>query len=124
MAMNYTSGNFPFYNPSQSYGWNRDYRYEDSPLGQTYLNDIAPEGAYTRWMAEQGYGDFGNNTNVVRGLYGRNAAGYAAAQGTNSDLTWTNYLKTVDPRAMLLSMTPDQRGEHGGAGRMRWAPRS
>lgn len=122
---NYMRGNFPFYQPANPYGWQGGYEYDKSPLGRFYLDEVAPEAGYTRWLAEHGYGDFGTPSNALRGLYGRAAAGYGAALGTQPDLAWTDYLGTLeDPQTMLLRMTPFQRGEGRGAGRMRWAQRS
>lgn len=124
MPMNYASGGM-FYDPNSTYGRTHPGRYDQTQLGQFYLNDIAPEAAFTRRLAELGRGGMDRVGQRSSSLYGQAARGYSAAQGTNQDLQWTNYLKGIDFDTMEAQMSSSARGEDPAkmAGGLRWLQR-
>lgn len=122
--MDYTRGG-AFYDPQNPYGNNRPTPIHQTPLGQYYFNNVAPEAAWTRRLAQLGRGGQDAVGQRSRGLYGQAASGYAAALGTNMDLKWTDYLDNLDLDAIEAQMSPSARGvdyaKTGGG--LRWMGR-
>jgi len=126
MPSPYTQGT-GYYDPNKSYGvWgNGSVQFDQTTLGDFYQNDVNPEGAFTRWLAEKGYGGFDNRADFGRAQYGRLVNSYGAAKTKNPDLKWTEFLPTIDLENVYQQFSPDQRNENPSnyAGRMRWQQR-
>ena len=90
----------------------------DTPLSQQA--DL-PYGEFERFLSNQGFGGFDNRSQWARSMYNRSSSGYDAAQLSNPDLTYRDYLNTLTGQLddAWASLTPDQRGI-STPGQTRW----
>lgn len=91
--------NNPFWRPGNWYGgtnvitgapqdwYNTEYSRLDSTLNR---------GEYERFLTEQGFGGFDRTSTLARRLEGRADTGYQAAQLSNPDLSYRDYLNTLE----------------------------
>jgi len=69
-------------------------QYATTPFGDQYLEDNH-ESAFTRWLAQNGYGDNSLRSEYARNQYSKVNEGYGAALATNPFLKFQDYLNTV-----------------------------
>jgi hypothetical protein len=120
-----------FYNPNSNYGWtpfdSRDQNFYETPVGQELGRNL-PGGEFTRWLYGQNAGGFGRRDLFGQSLQSKLKSGYEAAQLSNGNLTFRDYLKGMSPNFvsnMWGRLTPEQRGESSQryAGPVRWMSR-
>ena len=120
-----TSG-FNFWNPLDQYDWAGS-PYYGSPVEKNQANQN-PSGAYLRAITAQGFGGVDQPSDWARSLENRFQQGYSAAQLTNPELNWEQYLgkSMPDLRHLYLSMDPQSRGVNSSpyVGGARWLKRS
>jgi hypothetical protein len=122
---NYNTRGNMLYDPSSKYGWSNDWDYLGGLIGQEQAQND-PQSWWTRMLAEQGLGGFNTNSTVAKGLFGRAADAYGAAQLTNPELRWTDFAGNLDLQKLLADMSPQERGENQSnyaPMNVRWLPR-
>lgn len=98
-----------FYNPNQ-YSWAMPWRFDESPVGQEYLNNTNRQAGWTRYLAQKGYGGTDNRNDWARSLYSRAGAGYEAALGDDPELKWTDFMKNLDLDQIYANQSNEARG--------------
>jgi hypothetical protein len=93
--------NNPFWRPPNWYGGTnpttgQSQNWYDTPLVRDDLSPDMPRGEYERFLTEQGYGGFNRKDEWGRGQYNRADSGYQAAQLTNPNLSFRDYLDTLE----------------------------
>jgi hypothetical protein len=113
----------PFYNPGSIYGGfnpitGNSQDWYNTPLVQ--MQDL-PYGDYERFLTQQGFGGFTNRDQFGRSQYNRAASGYQAAQQSNPDLMFRDYLSSLGSGLddAYASLSPEQRGQ-SMPGQTRW----
>lgn len=103
-----------FYNPASQYGAKNDWA--TTPLVTNYLDPQIPQGVYTNYLANQGFGGQDRRSQWARGMYGQTQSGYQAALRENPALSYASYLqKQFGPTGlqnMWAGLAPQQRGEN------------
>ena len=118
---------YSYYDPQNTYGgsWNLG-DWASTPVGGMQ-EEKAPQGVYARWLADNGFRDFTGAGEFARQQYGKMQTGYEAANLTNPDLTFKNYLAGQGQGLMdqYRRLTPEQRGENSNvfSPRARYIPR-
>lgn len=113
------------YDPKSDYGWQNDWDYLSGMIGQKQAQE-QPMAYWTRLLGERGKGGFDTRSTVSRGLYGRAADAYGAAQLTNPELDWMTFAGNIDIDQLLAQMSPQERGENQSnfaPMNVRWLPR-
>jgi hypothetical protein len=118
--------NNPFYNPAFDY-----WRGNEFPLPreltatQWEYGEQNPEAAWTRYLAELGFGGMNTKGAWARGLYGRAGEGFQAARQRNEVLDWQDYLATLNIPQMYAQLTPGEKGYNDAqfGGPVRWQRR-
>jgi len=114
-----------YYNPSSSYGGDRNWATTPAMGGPSGYLENNPQSLYTRFFSPWASGDDAFSR-WVRSQYGNTQQGYEAAFASNPDLTYGKYLSDLGPGSFAQrwqSMNPQQRGESTnlfGGGRMQW----
>lgn len=90
----------------------------DTPLS---IGQDLPYGEYERFLTDNGFGGFTNRDQWGRSMYNRASSGYQAAQLSNPDLIFRDYLDTLNGAmdSAWASLTPEQRGIQT-PGQTRW----
>ena len=112
----------PFFNPTNNYGWTGPTPFANTPLGDVFQNETNPEAAFTRWLAEQGYGGVDTRSEQARSLYNRFTEGFGAVKTNNPGAKWTDYLAGMKLPDIFAGMSPAARGEQETryVGPVRW----
>jgi hypothetical protein len=74
----------------------------------------AEKGTFLRYLQGQGSGGFDRKSLFGQSLFGRTGQGYEAAQQSNPDLLYRDYLNSLGPSFVdniWKGLTPEQRGE-------------
>jgi hypothetical protein len=108
-------GDNPFWNPGNLYGGinpvtGRPQDWYDTPVS---MGLDVPYGEYERFLTEQGYGGFGAKAQFGRNLYNRSQSGFQAAKLTNPNLTYRDYLNTLEGGYLdqaYAGLSPQERG--------------
>jgi len=120
-----------YYNPTNGvYGTSPAFGpgFAHSDVGQRYWENN-PQGAFTRWLAEKGVGQFTNFGKWAQGQYGDIRSGYQASLGDNPEMTFygqpNSYLTSVNLADTWRSLPFQQRGAFPSlyATRARFLPR-
>jgi hypothetical protein len=108
-----------FFDPNNSYGGAQDWA--STPFVNQYLDPQIPQGVYTGFLANNGFGGFNRQNDFARSLYGQTQTGYQAATRQNPALSYLDYLNQQFGGGGLQNMwnssTPEQRGEQSS----RWS---
>ncbi len=105
----------PFFDKNNLYGINKNASHTE--YVQKDLDPANPQGVYTSFLAQNGYGGTDRQSIFAKNQYAQTLAGYQSALRTNPGLSYRDYIKTqFGDRAgglgqMFLNATPDQRGE-------------
>lgn len=126
--------NNAFYNPGSIYGGqnlttgNAQDWYDTDAV--KYFQDPTPtdRGTFMRYLNQQGAGGFDRRSLFGQSLYGRTGQGYEAAQQSNPNLLYRDYLDTLGGdfvNNIWKGLTPEQRGESPArfASPVRWMSR-
>lgn len=111
--------NNPWWRPPNWYGgtnpWTGDSQdWYDTPTVRDDLSETMPYGEFERFLTEQGFGGNSRRDMTARNQYNRSQSGYEAAQLTNPNLSYRDYLNTMEGgwlNEVLASMTPQMRGD-------------
>lgn len=101
-----------FFDPFSQYGGNQ--AWQDTPLVRDYLEPDIPQGVYTDFLSQQGFGGMDRKNAWGRSQYGQTQAGYQAALTRNPMLSYRDYLSQQFPQGlqnMWNSLTPGQQGQ-------------
>ena len=117
-----------FYNPGASYQGtfgNMNVQKQIPGLYQTWGTEENPQGVWQQRLAKLGLGGTGARAKTAQGMYGESQAGYKAAQTTNYELMYPEYLDTVEVDRILGNMSYNQQGLNPGQfqDRYRWGQR-
>lgn len=105
----------PFYSPGFNYGgaWGGGWR--DDPLNTGYqVGEQNNAAAWTRRLAQMGYGGMDTKSAFLRSMFGRIQEGYGAAQMDAPGLYFQDYLSTITPDKLersWLDASPSARGD-------------
>lgn len=106
-----------FYQPNAGYGAEQKWR--STPFVQDFLDPEIPQGVYTAYLNQHGFGGQDRKSQWARQQYGQTQSGYQAALRENPALTYRNYLGRQFANGGLENMwrglAPSQRGENPGA---------
>ena len=99
-----------FDNTSQ-YGGNQ--AWQDTPFVKQYLEPDIPQGVYTDYLSQQGFGGMDRRNMWAKSQYGNSQSGYQAALTRNPTLSYRDYLTQQMPQLnnIWAGLTPGQRGE-------------
>lgn len=117
----------PFYDPTHSYGNPGGGAWKDDWLNIGYqVGETDQSAAWTKHLAEMGYGGMDNKSTFMRALYGRAQEGYGASRMQAPGLTWQDYLKTADLERLWQDSSPIARGDTSAnyAPNARWQRRA
>ena len=101
-----------YFDPTSQYGGTLPW--QDTPLVKDYLEPEIPQGVYTDFLAQNGFGGMDGRNEWARQQYGRTQQGYQAAVTRNPNLSYREYLSQQFPQGMnniWAGLTPGQRGE-------------
>lgn len=116
----------PFYVPGNSYGNPGGSSWQNDPLNIGYqIGEQNNAAAWTRRLAQMGYGGMDTKSAFLRSLFGRVQEGYEAAQMDSPGLYFQDYLPTVDLERSWLDASPSARGDTSAnlAPNVRWQRR-
>lgn len=126
--------NTAFYNPSSIYGGRsittgqpQDW-YDTIGVKEFFDPRGAEKGTFLRFLQQQNAGGFDRRSLFGQSMLGRTAQGYEAAQQSNPDLLYRNYLDSLGTNFVdniWKGLTPEQRGESPArfASPVRWMSR-
>lgn len=102
--------------------------YDTDAVKYFFSGSPTEKGTFLRYLQQQGAGGFDRRSLFGQSLYGRTAQGYEAAQQSNPDLLYRDYLNTLGGNFVSdiwKSLTPEQRGETPArfASPVRWMSR-
>lgn len=121
----YQGGSPWYYDPSNSYGGDRDWATTPAIGGPGGYLENNPSAAYTRFVSPWASGEDAFSR-FVRSQFGNVSQGYEAAFASNPDLGFQSYLSSLGPghfQQRWRQMNPQQRGESTslfGGGRTQW----
>ena len=104
-----------FFDPSNTYGGTQDWL--NTPLVRDYIEPDIPQGTYTDFLSQNGFGGMDRRNQWARSQYGQTQSGYQAAVTRNPNLSYRDYLSQQFPTGlneMWAGLTPGQRGEQQG----------
>ena len=109
------NANSPFFTKGALYG--SKVNNDSTPYVRTDLDPQNPQGVYTSFLAQNGFGGTDRQSNYAKNQYSNTLAGYQAALRTNPGLSYREYLMTQlgahgeGLGQAFLNATPNQRGE-------------
>lgn len=101
-----------FFDPFSQYGGSQPW--QDTSLVKDYIEPDIPQGVYTDFLSQNGFGGMDKRNSWGRSLYGQTQSGYQAAITRNPNLSYRDYLSQQFPTGLnniWAQMTPGQRGE-------------
>lgn len=103
-----------FYQPGAGYG-SSGTGWRSTPLVQDFLDPEIPQGVYTAYLNQHGFGGQDRKSQWARQQYGQTQSGYQAALRENPALTYRKYLgrqfSNNGLENMWRGLAPSQRGE-------------
>lgn len=126
--------NNAFYNSANGYGGQSlgngspmDW-YDTDAVKYFFDPSGAEKGTFTRYLQSQGAGGFDRRSLFGQSLFSRTGQGYEAAQQSNPNLLYRDYLNGLGPAFVdniWKGLTPEQRGESPAkfASPVRWMSR-
>jgi len=88
--MAYGTPQNPYYRPDRNYSGTTNWR--DTPFVKDQLDPQIPEGVYTSFIGDMGYGGTDSMSTWAQGLYGKTLAGYKASMRANPSMSYRDYL--------------------------------
>jgi hypothetical protein len=95
----------------------------NTPLVRDDLSQELPYGEFERFLSNQGFDGFGRNAEWARSQYNRTRSGYDAAQLSNPNLSYRDFLATLPSmQDAYASLSAQARGDNtpGQTRRILW----